>query len=50
MKRDRMRRDCGERPCETVYANAREVHSTSELNRVNIAYKSYGNKSQWGRI
>ena len=30
------------RPCETVYANAHEVHSTSELNRVNIVYKSYG--------
>ena len=30
------------RPCETVYATAHEVHSTSGLNRVNIAYKSYG--------
>ena len=32
----------GERPCETVYTTADEVHSTSELNRVNIVYKSYG--------
>ena len=41
-----------ERPCETVrdrvstnetvYTTAHEVHSTSELNRVNIVYKSYG--------
>ena len=47
-----------ERPCETVrdrttvrdrvglygtvYTTAHEVHSTSEPNRVNIAYKSYG--------
>ena len=30
------------RPYETVYTNAHEVHSTSELNRVNIVYKSYG--------
>ena len=33
-----------ERPCETVYTTAHEVHSTSELNRVNIVYKSYGNE------
>ena len=42
----------GERPCvtvrdhtlpwETVYTTAHEVHSTSELSRVNIVYKSYG--------
>ena len=34
-----------ERPCETyktVYTTAHEVHSTSELNRVNIVYKLYG--------
>ena len=31
-----------ERPCETVYTTVHEVHSTSELNRVNIVYKSYG--------
>ena len=31
-----------ERPYETVYTTAHEVYSTSELNRVNIAYKSYG--------
>ena len=31
-----------ERPCETVYTTANEVHSMSELNRVNIVYKSYG--------
>ena len=30
------------RPYETVYTTAREVHSTSELNRANIVYKSYG--------
>ena len=32
------------RPYETVhvYTIAHEVHSTSELNRVNIVYKSYG--------
>ena len=30
------------RPYETVYATAHEVHSTSELNHVNIVYKSYG--------
>ena len=30
-----------ERPCETVYTTAHEVHSTSELNRVNIVYKTY---------
>ena len=31
------------RPCETVYTTtAHEVHSTCELNRVNIVYKSYG--------
>ena len=30
------------RPHETVYTTANEVHSTSELNRVNIVYKSYG--------
>lgn len=37
------------RPYETVYTTAHEVHSTSELNRVNIVYKSYGivwNRSQ----
>ena len=31
-----------ERPYGTVYTAAHEVHSTSELNRVNIIYKSYG--------
>ena len=31
-----------ERPCETVYTTAHEVHSTSELKRVNIVYKLYG--------
>ena len=31
-----------ERPCVAVYTTAHEVHSTSELNRVNIVYKSYG--------
>ena len=31
-----------ERACETVYTTAYEVHSMSELNRVNIVYKSYG--------
>ena len=31
-----------ERPYETVYTTAHEVHSTSELNHVNIVYKSYG--------
>ena len=31
-----------ERPCESVYTTTHEVHSTSELNRVNIVYKSYG--------
>ena len=30
------------RPCETVYTNAHEIHSTSELNLINIVYKSYG--------
>ena len=30
------------RPYETLYTTAHEVHSTSELNRVNIIYKSYG--------
>ena len=30
------------RPYETVYTTAHEVHSTSELNRVNIVYKSHG--------
>ena len=30
------------RPWETVYTTAHEVHSTSELNRINIVYKSYG--------
>ena len=30
------------RPYETVYTTAHEVHSTSELNRVNIVYKSDG--------
>ena len=33
--------DC-ERPCETIYTTADEVHSTSELNRANIVYKAYG--------
>ena len=32
------------RPYETVYTTAHEFHSTSELNRVNIVYKSYGIK------
>ena len=36
-----------ERPCETVYTTAHEVHSTSELNRVNIIYKSY--RIVWNR-
>ena len=31
-----------ERACETVFTTASEVHFTSELNRVNILYKSYG--------
>ena len=30
------------RPCETLFTTAHEVHSQSELNRVNIVYKSYG--------
>ena len=30
------------KPYETVYTTAHEVHSTSEPNRVNIIYKSYG--------
>ena len=30
------------KPCETVYTTAHEVNSTSELNRDNIVYKSYG--------
>ena len=30
------------RPYETEYTTAHEVHSTSEINRVNIVYKSYG--------
>ena len=30
------------RPYEAVYTTAHEVHSTSELNRVNIVHKSYG--------
>ena len=30
------------RSYETVYTTAHEVHSTSELNRVNIVYKLYG--------
>ena len=30
------------RPYETVYTTAHEVHTTSELNRVNIVYKLYG--------
>ena len=30
------------RPYETVYTTAHEVHSTSELNRVNIVYKLHG--------
>ena len=30
------------RPYETVYTTAHEVLSTSELNCVNIVYKSYG--------
>ena len=29
-------------PYETVYTTAHEVRSTSELNRVNIVFKSYG--------
>ena len=29
------------RPYETVYTTAHEIHSTSDLNRVNIVYKSY---------
>ena len=29
------------RPYKTVYTTAHEVHSTSELNHVNIVYKSY---------
>ena len=33
-----------ERPYETVYTTAHEVHSTSELNRINIVYESYGIK------
>ena len=39
-------RDYGYRvgPHETVYRTAHEVHFTSELNRVNIVYKSYGIK------
>ena len=31
-----------ERPYETVYKTTQEVHPTSELNHVNILYKSYG--------
>ena len=31
-----------ERPCETVYTITHEVRSTSELNRVNTVYTSYG--------
>ena len=30
------------RQYETVYTTAHEVHSTSELKRINIVYKSYG--------
>ena len=30
------------RPYETVYTTTHEVHSTSELNLVNIVHKSYG--------
>ena len=30
------------RPYKTVYTTAHEVHSTSELSRVNIVFKSYG--------
>ena len=30
------------RPYETVYTTAHEVHSTRELDGVNIIYKSYG--------
>ena len=30
------------RQYKTVYTTAHEVQSTSELNRVNIVYKSYG--------
>ena len=33
--------DC-ERPCETVFTTVHEVHSTCELNHVNIVYKLYG--------
>ena len=32
------------RSYKTVYTTAHEVQSTSELNRVNIVYKSYGIK------
>ena len=32
------------RPYKTVFTTAHEVHSTSELNPVNIVYKSYGIK------
>ena len=31
-----------ERSYETVYITAHKVHSTSEFNRVNIVYESYG--------
>ena len=30
------------RPYETVNTTAHEVHSTSEHNRINIGYKSFG--------
>ena len=30
------------RPYKTVYTTAHEVHSTSELNRIYIVYKSFG--------
>ena len=30
------------RPYEAVYTTAHKVHPTSEINRVNIVYKSYG--------
>ena len=43
--RDRVRPYKTVRSCETIYIQPHmEVHSTSELNRVNIVYKSYGIK------
>ena len=35
-------------PYGAVYTTAHEVHSTSELNRVNIVYKSYGIELELG--